>query len=57
MDWKNPFRKGPKSLDGPAGDPGSSDASPLGDAIGDAGEGALELLVALLKISIFGHKA
>ncbi|TXH16881.1 MAG: conjugal transfer protein TraB [Gammaproteobacteria bacterium] len=33
MDWKNPFRKGPKSLDGPAGDPGSSDASPLGDAI------------------------
>ena len=33
MDWKNPFRKGPKSLDGPASEPGRSDASPLGDAI------------------------
>jgi len=33
MDWKNPFRKGPKSLDGPASEAGSSDASPLGDAI------------------------
>ena len=33
MDWKNPFRKGPKALDGPAAEPGSSDASPLGDAI------------------------
>ena len=38
MDWKNPFRKGPKALDGPladghSADPGSSDASPLGDAI------------------------
>ena len=38
MDWKNPFRKGPKALDGPSADghgtdPDSSDASPLGDAI------------------------
>jgi conjugal transfer pilus assembly protein TraB len=33
MDWKNPFRKGPKALDGPATHPGSGDASPLGDAI------------------------
>jgi conjugal transfer pilus assembly protein TraB len=33
MDWKNPFRKGPKALDGPAANPGSGDASPLGDAI------------------------
>jgi conjugal transfer pilus assembly protein TraB len=33
MDWKNPFRKGPKALDGPASEAGSSDASPLGDAI------------------------
>ena len=33
MDWKNPFRKGPKALDGPAAELGSSDASPLGDAI------------------------
>ncbi|MFX5555091.1 hypothetical protein ABTE11_22685, partial [Acinetobacter baumannii] len=33
MDWKNPFRKGPKALDGSAGETGASDASPLGDAI------------------------
>ncbi|MBX9644649.1 MAG: TraB/VirB10 family protein [Novosphingobium sp.] len=33
MDWKNPFRKGPKALDGPAGAIEASDASPLGDAI------------------------
>jgi len=33
MDWKNPFRKGPKALDGPAGVTEDSDASPLGDAI------------------------
>lgn len=33
MDWKNPFRKGPKALDGSAGETGESDASPLGDAI------------------------
>ena len=33
MDWKNPFRKGPKALDGPAPDAGSGEASPLGDAI------------------------
>lgn len=38
MDWKNPFRKGPKALDGPladghSADPGSNVASPLGDAI------------------------
>jgi conjugal transfer pilus assembly protein TraB len=33
MDWKNPFRKGPKALDGPAIETGSGDASPLGDAI------------------------
>ncbi|WP_062345583.1 TraB/VirB10 family protein [Novosphingobium sp. CCH12-A3] len=33
MDWKNPFRKGPKALDGSAGDMEGSDASPLGDAI------------------------
>lgn len=33
MDWKNPFRKGPKALDGPTGSPEASDASPLGDAI------------------------
>ncbi|MFC0589493.1 TraB/VirB10 family protein [Novosphingobium aquiterrae] len=33
MDWKNPFRKGPKALDGSAGDTEGSDASPLGDAI------------------------
>ena len=38
MDWKNPFRKGPKALDGPAGEgqsgeTGGSDAMPLGDAI------------------------
>ncbi|MFQ3896870.1 TraB/VirB10 family protein [Sphingobium sp. R-7] len=33
MDWKNPFRKGPKALDGSAGEIEASDASPLGDAI------------------------
>lgn len=33
MDWKNPFRTGPKALDGPAGETGASEASPLGDAI------------------------
>jgi len=33
MDWKIPFRKGPKALDGSAGDMEGSDASPLGDAI------------------------
>ena len=38
MEWKNPFRKGPKALDGSAraghgGEPGDSDAMPLGDAI------------------------
>jgi conjugal transfer pilus assembly protein TraB len=33
MDWKNPFRKGPKALDGPATETGNGDASPLGDAI------------------------
>lgn len=33
MDWKNPFRKGPKALDGSAGDTEGRDASPLGDAI------------------------
>ena len=33
MDWKNPFRKDPKALDGPAGAPEAGDASPLGDAI------------------------
>lgn len=33
MDWKNPFRKGPKALDGSAGEIEANDASPLGDAI------------------------
>jgi conjugal transfer pilus assembly protein TraB len=33
MDWKNPFRKGPKALDGPASETEGSEASPLGDAI------------------------
>ena len=33
MDWKNPFRKGPKALDGPATEAGNGEASPLGDAI------------------------
>ena len=33
MNWKNPFRKGPKALDGSAGETGASDPSPLGDAI------------------------
>lgn len=33
MDWKNPLRKCPKALDGPATETGNGDASPLGDAI------------------------
>ena len=37
MDWKNPFRKGPKALDGGASGTDSSEPSPLGDAI-EAGE-------------------
>ena len=39
MDWKNPFRKGPKALDGPAGENEASDASPLGDAIVECCDG------------------